>query len=108
LNDLKKKENQDFFIPRIEKPLIRIEADKELVVIDKKIGTMDTKQRGLVPADFEFNFDEKWEEYIWRAYQTGVIQHEDGTEERPFDKLKEEYLRLPGYEFVKPGYGVIS
>jgi hypothetical protein len=108
-NAKKGSENREHLIPLIKKPVIRIEADEELVAIDEKIGTEDLKQRGEVPDDFKFEFEEGWEwdKFKWGYFQTGVIRHEDGTVERPFDKLKAEYLRLPGFEFVTPVYGVI-
>lgn len=92
----KKSENQEFFIPRFEKPLIRIEADKELSAINDYILI----QAGVLPQDFKREYDNDYcqpPEYFGKTYG-----------DHTFTELKTEYLKIQGFEFVTPGWGSIT
>lgn len=130
MTDAKKKsEKQELFIPRIEKPVIRIEADKELFIMDdyilKQVGRLrvrnfeidfkdafkdlseDLKEkfREVFKEHYEQDYQEPWVKYVYDQPKEDFLP--EGEEFKSLGELKKEYLRVKDFEFATPGFGII-
>ncbi len=100
LTDSKKDgENQELFIPRIEKPIIRIEADKELYFMNDYI----LKQVGLLHVrDFEIDFKDLNDD-LKERFREVFKEHYEQDNQEPLVKYVYNYPKegfLPeGEEF---------
>ena len=104
-------ENRQPLIFRIEKPVIRIEADKELIVMDDYILI----QEGVLPQDFKRDYEkEHWmyggqpPDYLYETFVNGRWELEKTYGDHTFTELKTAYLTIQGFEFATPGWGAIT
>lgn len=126
-------ENQELFIPRIEKPIIRIEADKELYIMNdyilKQVGRLHVRDFEMdfkdalkdLSEDLKERFREVFKEHYEQDNQEPLVKDvynhpkgflpegflPEGEEFKSLGELKKEYLQLKGFEFATPGFGII-